>query len=292
MFIMYQDGKGNVTISPRKGTFHTAPQLDTSGSAAKLTLLGGSGVSADGKTMTANVRCSNCESLSGGGKVTPTDTSSDWIAAWRSGSSLSSTSASQQIDQHDDTVRFQLDLTKGTVSADSNPFWQDESDAGNGNNGGGNGGGNSGGNGGGNSGGSGGNTGGGGGAGDGGSGSGSGSGSDTGGGSDSGDGGDSSGGGVTIISDKTPDVTIMLAHGIIMAVVMIGLYPIGSLMMPLLGKWLAHAAFQMVVFVLMWVGFGLGLKAAMERNIVRILPLSNNNTPGKSVPSQKESSLG
>lgn len=243
IFIMYQDGKGNVTISPRQGTFHSPPQLDSSSSAAKLTILAGSGVSSDGETMTANVMCSNCESLSKA-KISPSSTGVSWIAAWRSGSSYATTSTSKSIDQHDDTAEFQIDLTKATVSTDSNPFVAASGGSGDGDNSGGD---DSGGDsdGGDSSGGS-----------NGGSGSGS-------------SGGDSGGdGGVTVISDTKIDNTIMFAHGIVMTVVMVAIYPIGSILMPLVGKWLAHAAFQMIGFVLMWVGFGLGLKAAMDRSIV------------------------
>lgn len=273
MFIVYEDGGGNMTVSPRKGTPHSTPQLDTSGSAAKLTLLAGSGVSADGKTMTANVQCANCDSLPGGGKLTLADTKSGWIAAWKSGPSFATTSTSQRINIHDDTTEFQLDLTKATLGSDSNPFWHDEASSGGG--------------------GSGSDTGSGSGS-DSGSGSGSGSGSDSGSGSGSGsgtgsddsgsdtgssggnadsDGGSDSGGGVTVIPDRKSDniAILIVTHGIIMAVVMVALYPIGSLMMPVLGKWAAHATFQMVSFTLMWIGFGIGVKSAMATDIVRIL---------------------
>ncbi|KAK1768357.1 hypothetical protein QBC33DRAFT_577423 [Phialemonium atrogriseum] len=208
MFIMYEDGKGNVTLSPRQGTRHVPPRLDTSASAAKLTLLAGSGVSSDGRTMTANVACANCESLAGGGKLSITDTKSNWIAAWKSGPSFSTTSLSQQLSVHDDTVEFQLDLTKATLSSDKNPFFHSavsdpDSDSG------------------------------------------------------------SSGGGVTVTSDNKENNAIMLAHGVIMAIVVVILYPFGSLLMPLLGKWRVHAAFQMLGFILMWAGFGLGVRSAL-----------------------------
>lgn len=55
IFVVYTAGNGNVTISPRLGTGHTMPQLNSD---AKVTLLEGSGVS-NGK-MVANVRCEYC----------------------------------------------------------------------------------------------------------------------------------------------------------------------------------------------------------------------------------------
>lgn len=63
--LRYTSGDGqNVTLSPRLGKGHTMPLHDDS---ANVTLLEGSGVS-NGK-MTANVRCSNCNSWTGGTMV-------------------------------------------------------------------------------------------------------------------------------------------------------------------------------------------------------------------------------
>lgn len=229
MFIMYQDGAGNVTISPRKGTFHTEPKLDTSDTAAELELLEGSGV--EGGMMTANVRCGNCESWDGG-EMGLQSTGSSWIAAWRKGGSLGTADEGARLTQHDDTASFELDLTKAVVQTDGNPFVAAIQ----------------------------------------GSGSGSGSGDDKGGSSgQDGDGdGDGDDGGVTVV-DKRPSATILAAHGIIMALVFVVLYPLGALLMPLLGKWWAHGAFQALSWILMWAAFGLGIKTAQERNLVRTM---------------------
>ena len=55
IFVMYADGKGNVTISGRDGgQGHVEPELD-SALMGGVTLLEGSGV--NGSVMTANVRC-------------------------------------------------------------------------------------------------------------------------------------------------------------------------------------------------------------------------------------------
>lgn len=55
VFIMYQDGNGNVTISGRDGgQGHVEPQIDTT-LMAGMTLLEGSGVV--GGNMVANVHC-------------------------------------------------------------------------------------------------------------------------------------------------------------------------------------------------------------------------------------------
>ncbi len=54
IFVMYQDGNGNVTISGRKGLGEVEPKLDSTLQGG-LELLAGSGVS--GGNMVANVRC-------------------------------------------------------------------------------------------------------------------------------------------------------------------------------------------------------------------------------------------
>ncbi|KAI0889403.1 CBD9-like protein [Annulohypoxylon maeteangense] len=58
--------------------------------------------------------------------------------------------------------------------------------------------------------------------------------------------------------------TLVLGHGIIMAVVMVLLYPLGSSLMPLFGKWILHASWQFLAFLLMWAGFGLGIVASQR----------------------------
>ncbi|KAK9780821.1 hypothetical protein SCAR479_02007 [Seiridium cardinale] len=227
MFIMYTDGSGNVTISPRLGTNHVMPTEDTSSNAADLTLLAGSGV--DGNTMRANVLCTNCDKWDGG-EMSLSSTSASWIAAWKSGSSLDTTSKSASIQQHDeDPGSFTVDLTGATVSSDSNPF---VAASGNSSSGGDSSSGSSG---------------------------SSGSGST---GSDSGSGSSSGGISQNTSSSQTPH--LIAAHGIIMAITFVIMYPIGSILMPLLGKWAIHAAWQIVSFLLMWAGFGLGVVVAQR----------------------------
>ncbi|KAK5663704.1 hypothetical protein OQA88_4135 [Cercophora sp. LCS_1] len=232
MFVMYQNGAGNVTISPRRGVGHNTPTLDTSSTAAQLTLLEGSGVTSDGK-MVANVRCANCNSWNGG-SMSLSGSSTGWIGAWKSGSSLATTSQSARITEHDDTVTFQLNLSQATVSSDSNPFVgsSESTDGGSGND----------------------------------SGGGSGTGSDPNG--DSGDGNGGAGGGVTVVAANNINAGVLAVHGVVMAVVFAALYPVGSFLMPLVGKWWLHAIWQTVAFILMWIGFGTGIKAANERRML------------------------
>ncbi|KAF4944219.1 hypothetical protein FSARC_14734 [Fusarium sarcochroum] len=51
-------------------------------------------------------------------------------------------------------------------------------------------------------------------------------------------------------------------HGVIMSIVFLLGFPIGSLLMPLVGKWLIHASWQIIVFIGMCAGFGIGKIAA------------------------------
>lgn len=119
MFVAYQDGSGNMTLSPRHSSGHFTPTLDTSSDAAQLQLLAGSGVSSNGN-MVANFVCPNCVKWSSGSlSLSGPD---DWIGAWKSGSSLATTSESAGISQHDSTVQFEVDATQATIASDSNPF--------------------------------------------------------------------------------------------------------------------------------------------------------------------------
>ncbi|KAK3309958.1 uncharacterized protein B0T15DRAFT_19471 [Chaetomium strumarium] len=232
IFVMYQDGKGNLTLSPRRGTGHSMPTLDTSSTAAQLTLLAGSGV--EGSTMTANIACSNCQTWNGG-EMSLTSTSAAWIGGWRQGSSLATTDRGASIVQHDSHVQFNVDLTQAAVASDSNPFVAtsevDNSD---------------------------------------------GSGSDGNPASPSngsapdpnpGIGGGAGSGGITVTTGMSRG-TILVAHGVIMALVFAALYPLGSMLMPLFRKWWLHAGIQTIAFCLMWTGFGLGVETARERRML------------------------
>lgn len=214
MFIIYQNGDGNVTLSTRDGRGHVMPEFSQR---SDIELLDGSGV--EGDLMVANVRCGDCQDLDFEG-------SNSWIAAWRIGDSLDSTSTSERIQVHDDYGRFDVDFADASFSSDSNPFTSSNSDSGSGSNNGS------------------------------GSNSGSGSGSD----SNSGSGNDA-----VSESSGGPNInTLVTAHGIIMSIVFLAAYPLGAVFMPLLGKWMIHAGWQTIAFLGMWAGFGLGYVAARD----------------------------
>ncbi|KAI1347384.1 hypothetical protein F5Y01DRAFT_295334 [Xylaria sp. FL0043] len=211
IFVMYADGTGNVTVSPRKGVGHVEPQHQTD---TQIELLAGSGIVDNGDTMLANVRCANCESWSGG-SLSLTSANAHFIAAWKSGSALNSKSLSADISQHDSHDQFVFDLTAATLADDTNPFVA----ASNG---------------------------------------GSGEGNTT----------PSNGSG----SAETPSYIreipkLESTHGIIMSIVMVVLYPLGSILMPIFGSWILHAAWQIGSFLVMWAGFAIGVVLSKRTGI-------------------------
>ncbi|KAI8629405.1 iron reductase domain protein [Xylariaceae sp. FL1651] len=221
IFVMYADGAGNVTVSARKGANHVMPQHQTT---TQLDLLAGSGIIDGGNTMLANVRCANCESWDGG-SLSLSSTSSPFIAAWKEGDALNSKQLDASIAEHDSHSQFTFDLSTATITDDTNPF-VDTSSGGSGGSGSGN------------------TT----------SPSGSGSGSGS-------NGGDSQGSGSSsaVPASIREIPTIQKAHGILMSIVMVILYPLGSILMPLFGNWVLHAVWQSVSFLAMWAAFGLGI---------------------------------
>lgn len=210
MFLIYQNGDGNVTLSTRTGTGHVMPQY---AKRPAVELLAGSGVV--NNKMIANIRCGDCDSLDFGG-------SNSWIAAWKNGDSLSSTSVSERITQHDEETGFSVDFAQASISSDSNPFTSSSGKTG----------------------------------------SDSDSDSKTGSGSGS---GSSSG----VVSESSgPTKAVLRAHGIIMSIVFLVGYPLGAVLMPLVGKWFIHAGWQVIAFLGMWVGFGLGYVYAVHGGYV------------------------
>jgi hypothetical protein len=117
MFLVYADGANNVTVSPRHGQGEIEPKFDPT---AQITVLEGSGVQADG-SLVANVRCDTCLSWNGG-KMQPTDPSSRWLWAYKTGDSLNSTSTSETLTQHTQMGAVLLDLTLAQGGSSTNPF--------------------------------------------------------------------------------------------------------------------------------------------------------------------------
>jgi hypothetical protein len=112
IFVMYADGTGNVTISPRTGVGHVMPLFNSD---AQVTLLAGSGDS-DG-VMTANVKYSAASGL-----LSLSSTTAGFIGSYKSGSPLNSKDQAAIITQHDNTAVYTLNLAEAQLADDSNPF--------------------------------------------------------------------------------------------------------------------------------------------------------------------------
>jgi len=117
MFVIYtsSDGK-NVTLSPRLGTGHVTPKYS---SATQILLLEGSGV--QNGMMVANIKCSNCDSWSGG-TMDFTGSGGSWIWAAKSGSALNSNDQSAGINQHSSMGSFKFDFAQAKGGSSVNPF--------------------------------------------------------------------------------------------------------------------------------------------------------------------------
>ncbi|ESZ99321.1 hypothetical protein SBOR_0283 [Sclerotinia borealis F-4128] len=117
IFVIYADAAGtNVTLSSRHGVGHLEPNPDIS---AQVTLLDGSGIS-NGQ-MVANIKCSNCDSWSGG-SMGFTDASSEWIWAHKTGAALFSNRNDASIEFHDEFGLANLNLQTATGGESANPF--------------------------------------------------------------------------------------------------------------------------------------------------------------------------
>ncbi|KAH9862002.1 hypothetical protein IAQ61_010203 [Plenodomus lingam] len=116
IFMIYQDGRGNVTLSPRHAVGTTMPLFDPE---IDVELLGGSGVS--NGTMMANIKCGNCESWQGG-NMDFTATSGGFIHARLSGPSLDSTDVEQAVNFHSSYGVFSWPFSSAVGGASVNPF--------------------------------------------------------------------------------------------------------------------------------------------------------------------------
>lgn len=122
IFVIYSNGKGNVTLSARQGVGEVQPQHDTR---ANVTLLEGSGI--QGGRMVANVLCTNCDQWTGG-STDFTSSGGDWIHASKPGEPLESTDVDENIEQHNNHGAFTWTYTSAQGgSSDVNPFFTDGS---------------------------------------------------------------------------------------------------------------------------------------------------------------------
>lgn len=117
VFVMYADGNGNVTLSPRHARGEVMPQYD---SAIDAQLLSGSGVS--NGVMTANVRCRNCQSWQNNGRMDFTASSAGFIHARSKGQAIDSTDPQSPINIHDTHGEFNWPFATAKGGASVNPF--------------------------------------------------------------------------------------------------------------------------------------------------------------------------
>ncbi|CAH0044379.1 unnamed protein product [Clonostachys solani] len=110
IFLVYQDGEGNVTLSTRQGQNHIMP---TYVDRPKVELISGSRA-ADGR-MVAKVRCGDCEDLDLSGQ-------NSWVAAWSAGDAVNDKNTGAMIKHHDDKRIFTVDLSKASIGSDTDSF--------------------------------------------------------------------------------------------------------------------------------------------------------------------------
>jgi hypothetical protein len=92
----------------------------------------------------------------------------------------------------------------------------------------------------------------------------------------SGDSGSSGNNGVTVVGTSFKVITdYETAHGVIMGATMVLLLPLGAMFMRLGASVYLHGAWQIFALCAMLCGFGLGIKLAQMRNLVRTFPFGN-----------------
>ncbi|KAF1931202.1 iron reductase domain protein [Didymella exigua CBS 183.55] len=114
MFIMYTDGNGNVTLSPRYSSGESQPQYDGD---LDVELLSGSGVA--NSVMTANFRCGKCARS---GSTSFSSSSGQWVHGRKSGAALDSTDVKARISQHDAADSFTWSYSNAVGGSSTNPF--------------------------------------------------------------------------------------------------------------------------------------------------------------------------
>jgi hypothetical protein len=235
IFVVYTNGQGNVTVSPRAGVGEVMPRFDATLN-EKVTLLAGSGVS--NGFMVANIRYDADAST-----ITPASTSAPFIASWKTGSQLATTNQQQVISQHDDHSQFKLDLSKARLASDANPFVAAAASQGNS----------------------------------------AASPTDA----------------VVTVPQQSPAVDGVVGgtnvgvvaegdkvdkynapHGVIMAIAVVIIFPLGAIVMRLFGLFWLHVGLQLLSLVLIIVGFALGVEAAKVTGYVSSPPscVSANRT--------------
>lgn len=90
-----------------------------------------------------------------------------------------------------------------------------------------------------------------------------------------------SGSSTGVTQGEQKNTMVIVVHGVGMALVFVVFYPLGAAVMPLLGKWWFHAAWQMITWLGMWAFFGLGVFGAQERSLVSLLLFPETHVVGR-----------
>merc|ERR1712225_68237 len=156
---------------------------------------------------------------------------SPWIAAWSTGSAIDSTSTSATIRQHsgNNRVEAQVDLSQASIASDANPFLSSSSPSPT---------------------------------------TASSSKPTTGSGSNGGGNGNGNSGVTFGGSSSFQTITdYQKAHGIVMGIVVVLLFPFGAMFMRMGGSGIVHGILQVLSLCALLVGLGLGVKLADLRNM-------------------------
>lgn len=168
-----------------------------------------------------------------------TASSSPWIAAWNQGSALNTNSLSASINIHSAYTTLTFDLTQAALTADSNPFVAAASGTGSGT---------------------------------------TTSGDDNKGGSGSDDNpsssGSNSGATVAISGAQKKAQDRQRAHGILMGIAVVILFPLGTIFMRLVGHPWIHAGIQVVSLILMIAGMAIGIILVDDAEMVILIACS------------------
>ncbi|KFZ25026.1 hypothetical protein V502_00490 [Pseudogymnoascus sp. VKM F-4520 (FW-2644)] len=112
IFVIYTDGRGNVTVSPRDGQGHHQPLFNSS---STVTVLDGSGANA--QLVKANFRYA-----APAGKINLLNQKAAFIGSWKEGVAFSTMDKQVVLSYHDGQSKFVLNVEGADVGNSSNPF--------------------------------------------------------------------------------------------------------------------------------------------------------------------------
>lgn len=112
IFVIYTDGRGNVTVSPRDGQGHHQPLFNSSSTVTVL----------DGSSANAQLVKANFKYAAPAGKINLLDQKAAFIGSWKEGVTFSTMDEQVVLSYHDGQSKFVLDVGGADVGNSSNPF--------------------------------------------------------------------------------------------------------------------------------------------------------------------------